>query len=68
MGGILGGKIGRAEASQAQGCLAGRREVLTAWLDADSEVMPGEAGRAGHGFSLKAEMSLPFHRLWVRGA
>lgn len=69
MGGMLEGKIGRAEANQAQGCFAGRREVLTAWLNAGSEVMCQEklAG-LGMGFSPKAELSLLFHRLWVRGA
>lgn len=69
MGGTLEGKIERVEASQAQGCLAGRREVQTAWLDAGSGVMCQEKlARLGKEFSPKAEMSLPFHRLWVRGA
>lgn len=59
-GGILGGNSGRAEASQAQGCFAGRREALTSWLDADSERMPGEPGRAGHGVLSKGRDEPPF--------
>lgn len=34
----------RAEASQAQDCFAGRREVLTAHLGVGSEVMCGAGG------------------------
>lgn len=70
MGGMLEGKIGRAEASQAQGCFAGRREVLTAWLAAGSEVTCQEEKLAGLGMALSptAGMDLPFHGLWVRGA